>query len=217
MHAEDSFSCGEQVTKKVEARGKMWLPWIQEEEEAEAEVKSRHVSKKVVPTTHLRTTAPFNALYVPRMTAVAIQYRDEIIQRVAQGEYLASIANDLGLKGKGQSISDYLANDPEYQHAREFGLAAKMQKRETELECAPKDDVPRARELLSHARWRAEREAPHIWGQKSQVTNLNIDAGDWSDRLRRARERVISPDSHKDSHTAIEHSAQHIESTKDSA
>ena len=125
------------------------------------------------------------------MTAIAITHRDEIIERVRQGEYLASIAQSLGLKGKGQSISDYLANDPEYQAAREAGLEAKMAAREAQMELAAKDDVPRARELLSHARWRAEREAPHRWGQKHEVTTINIDLGD---RLRRARERVIEPE-----------------------
>lgn len=101
--------------------------------------------------------------------AIAVIHRDDIIARVAAGEYLASIAQSLGLKGKGQSISDYLADDPEYRAAREYGLEARMAQREGELEVAPKDDVPRARELLSHARWRAEREAPHRWGPKQEI------------------------------------------------
>ena len=115
------------------------------------------------------------------MTAVAITHRDQIIKRVAAGEYLATIARDLGLQGKGQSISDYLANDPDYRAAREFGLEAKLACREAEVESArdPRD-VPRARELLSHARWRAERECPQRWGQRviaQPTAQINITIG----------------------------------------
>jgi hypothetical protein len=121
--------------------------------------------------------------------AKAKTHREEILARVAKGEYLASIAKDLGLSGKGQGISNYLAQDPEYQQARELGLAAKLADRERELECAEPEYVPRARELLSHARWRAEREAPHLWGQHNRLTVEH--SGDLGDRLRRAKERVI--------------------------
>lgn len=112
------------------------------------------------------------------MTAIAILHRERIIEEVAKGRYLSEIARDLGLKGKGQSISDYLAHDPEYKEARVFGLEAKLVQRESDVEAAHKDDVPRARELLSHARWRAEREAREIWGKGPDVvinTGLTID------------------------------------------
>jgi hypothetical protein len=101
--------------------------------------------------------------------AVALQHRDEILQRIEAGEYLATIAQSLGLAGKGQAISNALAADPEYQAARALGLEAKLARREQEMETVDHDNVPRARELLSHARWRAERECPERWGQRSQV------------------------------------------------
>jgi len=45
-----------------------------------------------------------------------------------------------------------------------------MEIRERELEAAADSvAVARARELLSHARWRAEREHPTRWGQRQQV------------------------------------------------
>lgn len=126
------------------------------------------------------------------MTAIALQHRDHIIARVAQGEYLATIARDLGLSGKGQAISNHLANDPEYQNAREFGLEAKLAAREAEVEAERNPKlVPRARELLSHARWRAERECPARWGQKSHVEISGSVTIDRADRLRRARERIV--------------------------
>ena len=68
------------------------------------------------------------------------------------------------------AISNVLANDPDYQVARELGLEAKLAAREAEVEAATDPrHVPRARELLSHARWRAERECPARWGQRSIV------------------------------------------------
>ena len=123
------------------------------------------------------------------MTALAIIHRDEIIQRVAAGEYLASIAKDLGVAGKGQAISNVLASDPEYQAARETGLEAKLARREADLEVADPATVPRARELLSHARWRAEREAPHRWGQTNKLQIEQV--GDRADSLRAAKARLI--------------------------
>ena len=53
---------------------------------------------------------------------------------------------------------------------------------------------------MSQARWRAEREAPHVWGQKQQI-EVSTGAGDLSaaleDARRMLRERVVavvSPD-----------------------
>ena len=106
------------------------------------------------------------------MTALALQpgIREYIIDCVARGTKLQEVAHSLGLAGKGQAIANALADDPEYRAAREDGLEARMEQRERELEIAESQDVPRARELLSHARWRAEREAPKRWGAKQQVT-----------------------------------------------
>ena len=127
----------------------------------------------------------------------AIRHRDEIIRRVSEGEYLQTVAQSLGLKGKGQAICNVLANDPEYQIARERGLEFKLEMREVELERSEPESVPRARELLSHARWRAEREAPHRWGAKGVAVTVQVTSvGDLvreraSDLLGRA-ERVDS-------------------------
>ena len=45
-----------------------------------------------------------------------------------------------------------------------------IEQREEELEQAEDAlNLARARELLSHARWRAEREFPHRWGQKGSL------------------------------------------------
>lgn len=115
--------------------------------------------------------------------------RESIIERVANGEHLIEIAKSYGFKSHAV-ISKHLADDPEYQAAREYGLDSRMMTRESELELA--DDsvtVARARELLSHARWRAERECPKRWGAKQQVevtdNRVVIDdsLGDIADRV----------------------------------
>lgn len=108
------------------------------------------------------------------MTALAIIHKDAIIQQVSEGKRLADIARTLGLSGKGQAISNALANDPEYQAARINGLAARLDQREDEMESCSAQDVPRARELLSHARWRCEREAPKVWGAKQDAASTSV-------------------------------------------
>lgn len=116
------------------------------------------------------------------MTAIALTpgIREYIIAQVAEGAHLSSVAVSLGLAGKGQAISNALADDPEYQCARVSGLAERMELRERQLEQSDPQNVPRARELLSHARWRAEREAPRVWGAKgTEITiNTGISAGE---------------------------------------
>lgn len=107
------------------------------------------------------------------MTSVALRNRDSILEQIAKGRRLSDIAADLGLRTHS-AIINALGSDPEYLAAREIGAEAKMDTREKELEGAAESvTVARARELLSHARWRAEREFPARWGQK---TEAKVDA-----------------------------------------
>jgi hypothetical protein len=106
---------------------------------------------------------------------VAISHKDDIIARVEAGEKLIDIAKSYGLTTHA-SLSKYLASDPDYQAARELGLESRMDQREEELESANDSvTVARARELLSHARWRAERECPKRWG--AQNTGATFGTG----------------------------------------
>jgi hypothetical protein len=108
------------------------------------------------------------------MPSQIITDKQSIIKRLADGELLSNIARTYGVTG--QAISNRLSDDPEYQEARISSLASRMDKRESELEDAPDSvSVARARELLSHARWRAEREAPQVWGQKIEQTGTRIE------------------------------------------
>ena len=107
------------------------------------------------------------------MTAIAVANKALILDQVAQGRRISDIAIDLGLSTHA-AISKSLAKDPEYQLAREIGAEARLDQRERELESASNSvTVARARELMSQARWRAEREHPKIWGVKVEA---KIDA-----------------------------------------
>ena len=121
------------------------------------------------------------------MTAVALKHRDTVLQRIRSGERLIDIAKSLGLKDHSAIIHAF-SDDPDYQEARKVAVEVRMETREMQLEVADESvTVARARELLSHARWRAEREFPDRWGQRNHVT---VDhRSDLGDRLRKARNR----------------------------
>ena len=107
-------------------------------------------------------------------TAVALQHRAEIIERVATGAYLVDIAAAYGIQPP--AISKHLASDPEYQAARETALEVRLEQREAELETAPPTapEISRASALVRQAQWRCEREAPHRWGAKQLQVTVNV-------------------------------------------
>ena len=133
-------------------------------------------------------------------TAVALLNRESIIERIAQGDYLETVSQDLGVKAP--SICKYLANDPDYQQAREIGTQLRLERtyraiREAETDAPDADSaskLARAREAAFRATaWFAEREFPARWGQTNKVQVEHV--GDLGERLRRARERVIEHES----------------------
>ena len=83
--------------------------------------------------------------------------RDIIIQRISAGERVTDIARSLGYDSHS-TIATTLGSDPDYKQAVIHSAWSKLQLREEQLEGATEQvDVTRARELLSHARWMAER------------------------------------------------------------
>ncbi len=105
----------------------------------------------------------------------AVKHKEEIIARLTQGELIKDIAADLGVSR--QVISRYLANDPDYQAAFTEALDSRLDQRESELEQANDQlSLARARELLSHARWRAERLNPSRYGQRPSVA-IQVNTG----------------------------------------
>lgn len=111
-----------------------------------------------------------------RMEAVAIQNRQEIISLASTGLPIAEIARRFNVQAP--AISKHLANDPEYRAARETAAELRLDEREHELEKCPSimTEISRAGTLLSHQRWRCEREFPHRWGQHSTVS-VTVDLG----------------------------------------
>lgn len=93
---------------------------------------------------------------------------DSLLQQVATGAYLSTIAAQYGVTH--QALSKRLNANPDYKIVREVAHEHRLTEREKELEeiddAATQVALARARELLSHARWRAEREFPERWGQK---------------------------------------------------
>ena len=119
------------------------------------------------------------------MTALALIHKDKIISDLHQGKYLKDIAIDLGVTK--QALSQYLKDDPEYQTAREEGVAERLDKAAILLEQITLDaniriedakqllDLARIREIgLKRQEWRAEREFPARWGgQKLSINIIN--------------------------------------------
>ncbi len=129
------------------------------------------------------------------MTAIAILNKDEILKRVANGDKITDIGKSYGVTQ--QAISKQLLNDPEWKEARMSGVLARIEHWEKEIEAiytgSSQVELGRAKELLAHARWRAEREFPSQWGGAKvniNVTNkvemseaLNTVAGELLDQI----------------------------------
>ena len=112
------------------------------------------------------------------MTAIAIQNKSEILKRIAAGDKIADIGKSYDVTQ--QAISKQLLTDPEWIDARMSGTLARIEHWEKEIEAinegTPQVVLGRAREMLAHARWRAEREFPSQWGGHK----LNINIGERS-------------------------------------
>lgn len=93
---------------------------------------------------------------------------------LAEGALTKHIAQHLGISR--EALSRALTDDPEYQQAMREALDARMEQREEELEGAQDGiTLARARELLSHARWRAERLNPAKYGAQKQAVAIQTE------------------------------------------
>jgi len=129
------------------------------------------------------------------MTAVAILHKAEILKRVAKGDKISDIGKAYNVSQ--QAISKQLLTDPEWIEARMSGALARIEYWEKEIEAINEGTsqvmLGRAKEMLAHARWRAEREFPSQWGGAKvniNVTNkvemseaLNTVAGELLDQI----------------------------------
>ena len=110
------------------------------------------------------------------MTALAIQYREQIIERLRVGKRLSDIAEELNLPITPQALSKPLKSDPEYRAAIEQGFHKRLDDAEKAIEeSVDQVDVARARARFTSVAWRAEREFPERWAAKGQVEVSNPD------------------------------------------
>lgn len=114
---------------------------------------------------------------------------DQIIGRIAEGTYAADIAKELGCSKA--ALHYKLRQHPAYQEAKLIGVELRLDEGLIEMEAAGDDlNLVRAREArLRRLEWRAEREHPERWGQRTHVTHEDVT--DLASKLRRARERTI--------------------------
>lgn len=117
-----------------------------------------------------------------------------ILQRYFSDESTNDIAASYGVTR--QALSYFLLKHAEedWRAAQVSRAIARKEKAEDDLKDA-RDPVclARAREELRGAQWELERLYSRVFGQRSHVTVEQV--GDLGERLRRARERVIEPDS----------------------
>ncbi len=110
------------------------------------------------------------------MTAIAVLHKDEILKRVANGDKISDIGKAYNVSQ--QAISKQLLNDPEWKEARMSGALARIEQWEKEIEAIDEGTsqvmLGRAKEMLSHARWRAEREFPSQWGGSRISINVSF-------------------------------------------
>ena len=112
---------------------------------------------------------------------------DELIEQIYNGAVPAKLAADIGIHKC--SIYRHLASHPEYQKARKIGMAVRLDDAELAVDGADERTLGIARERWRVVTWRAEREHPDTWGQRSTV--VHEIGGELAEALARTRERVI--------------------------
>lgn len=121
-------------------------------------------------------------------TALAKLDADFLIDRISDGAFLRDLSKDTGIDKR--RLSEYLRKHPDYASAKKTSIQVQIEDAQLALSLAREaSDIARAREMFRAAAWRAERECPDEWGQRTHVTVEHT--GDLGERLRRARERTI--------------------------
>ena len=107
--------------------------------------------------------------------ALALINDDQIVERIASGEYQSHIARELGIPP--QRLHERISIHPAYRLALECRNLAKLDNAQDRIDNED-SDLARAREAFKAAAWRAERECPSVWGAKPTVvvTGVNLEA-----------------------------------------
>ena len=128
--------------------------------------------------------------------ALATVEPQTIIARYLQGELTEDIAKSYGVTRQGLGYHLRKTAEEEWKEAQIILAIERKDRAEDALESAADAlSLARAREQLRSAQWDLERLFSRLYGPKQEVT---VISGDLGDRLRRARERVIEPESVSD-------------------
>ena len=141
--------------------------------------------------------------------ALAVQRKDEILQRLEPGEFASDIARSLGLTPG--AVTHQLGEDPAYKAARQAGADRRLTEDYGDLRGASDAfKLARARECFRASSWFAEREFPERWGSKAinvTVNTTNVDqavivsASDLLETVAQKRHAAVLPASELDSGT----------------
>ncbi len=115
---------------------------------------------------------------------------DYLIARITDGAYLRDLAAETGIDKR--RLSEQLRKHPDYPAAKECAIECQLDSAQDALEVSSTPmDIARARERWRAATWRAEREVPARWAQKSEIAVSFVPLGD---ALREARARADAID-----------------------
>lgn len=148
-------------------------------------------SQDVIERTPARARAGLAALYEQGHIAPKIKGVDpeQILTRYLGDERTADIAASLGVTRSGLNywLLRHCADDWRDAQAARAITAMEQAKDAVDL-AADALTLARAREQLRAAQWELERLLSRLYGQKQELT---VHVGDWGDKLRKAKERVI--------------------------
>lgn len=152
--------------------------------------KHSRMPRKMKPQTELTALAKMPAKYAQHKLAGVDPQK--ILARYLSTETTVQIAADYG--ATREALVQYLLKHAEDDWKEAQVVRAIGRKEAAEDALAIADDpmkLARARELLKSAQWDLERVCRRIYGQDHNF-NLNVNITDLGDRLRRARERIVT-------------------------
>ena len=159
------------------------------------------VSSGVPATASNSTGLAFVPSDIPKLAGVDPQ---ALLDRIAAGELLREVGESYGVSqpAVSQYIAKHVPKDV-WARVRELSIAARLERSTQDMELAADPLIlARARESARLWMWRAERELPHLYGQRTQVTHeVGPDLGNL---LREARNRVSSSQQHIESGSVID-------------
>lgn len=152
--------------------------------------KQKGVTKAIWSDAKTHPKARQMTIYSPEVKAAAMA---DAVVSLQKGERTDDIAARHGIPGR--TLRGWILVDEAAKDARAIMLGYEVASRLEEFDIAVEKRDPLAlgyaREAFKAWAWTAERTAPQLFAQKHELTVTHTDLGD---RLRRARERVLEPE-----------------------